>query len=116
MYKAQGPRASGRAPPGRDPIHCRPGSPSSPLTFTTGGGVSIARTSAGVYRVTLAGLARGAGATDAVFVSAVSNLGGTCKPVTWADALNGRDMEVTVQCYGLGIVPADLDFDLLFIQ
>jgi hypothetical protein len=89
---------------------------SSPLTFTTGGGVSIARTSAGVYRVTLSGLARGAGATDAVFVSAVSNLGGTCKPVTWADALNGRDMEVTVQCYGLGIVPADLDFDLLFIQ
>ena len=88
----------------------------STYTFNTGGAVSVSRTSAGVYRVTFAGAARNSGESDAVLVAPVSNLGGLCKAVTWANALNGRDMEVTVQCFGLGLTASDLNFDILLIE
>jgi hypothetical protein len=84
------------------------------LTYSTGGQVSATRLSAGVYRVTFAGLGRPAGAVDAALVSPVSTA--SCRVSEWGNAPNAGDLEVTVRCASLGLSLSDAVFNLAIVE
>lgn len=90
--------------------------PPSTSQYSTGGTITATHTANGVYQVTFPDLARGPGASDVLFVSAVSPTGGLCKAVSWSNALNGRDLQATVQCYGPILSLGNLAFDVVLIE
>jgi len=82
---------------------------------STGSPVRQARLGTGRYELTFPGLARPAGATEGVQVTAASENGDYCKVLGWQSV--GQDLAVQVQCYESDtIVADDQDFTIVVIQ
>jgi len=97
------------------------GAPSAPSTGSSGtinssgGAITTVRTSAGVYRMTLQGLARGTGAGETVMLSTWHLLSGSrCVVHSWQSL--GNDLVVDVNCFSPGGAAADVGFQVLVIE
>ena len=91
--------------------------PPADAAFTansTGGTVTSHRLGVGNWTVTFAGLARPAGATEIVIVSAFKDFDHTCTLLSWASA--GADLTVTLQCFDAGGTPFDGRFSVLIVE
>jgi Bacterial Ig-like domain (group 2) len=97
------------------PAAAGPYSPDAAYRFNSSGGeVTVSRTSAGTYAVRFAGLGRQPGERDNVQVTAYGSPAGThCKLLTWS--ADGTDLTVSVHCHAPGLegAPADSRFTIL---
>jgi hypothetical protein len=91
--------------------------PNDPL-FTansSGGAITVRRTATGQYTATFAGLARPAGATEIVIVSAFKDFDHACAVRSWG--LSGAsDLAVTFICFDAAGSPFDGRFQVLVVE
>lgn len=86
--------------------------PDGTYSLSTGGAISVTRTSAGNYNVLFSGLARTTG-TDNAMITNYGGNGGTCKATSIDNV--GSDLRVQVTCVSAAGVPADSMFDIAVI-
>src|SRR6185436_4237743 len=88
--------------------------PPSTNSASSGGTITSRRTATGVFSVVFAGLARPAGATEIVLVSAFAGQGYYCGVDSWTSGAS--DLTATVKCFNpAGGVPVDGAFNILLI-
>jgi hypothetical protein len=82
---------------------------------SSGGSITSRRLATGQHTVTFGGLARPAGATEIVVVSALKELDHSCSLVSWGKT-GTNDLSVTVTCFDASGAPLDARFTVLVVE